>query len=109
MRTQPNSSNPSVRAVESLSPEEAKNAARLAETRRLLRVVDTQLAARAWMMGDEYTVADIAIFPMVRNLIGFYGAGELVGYQDFSNVQRALEAFLERPAVRRGLDIPPRT
>ena len=60
------------------------------------------------MMGDEYTVADIAIFPMVRNLVGFYGAGELVGYQDFSNVQRALEAFLARPAVKRGLDIPQR-
>ncbi len=51
-------------------------------------------------------VADIAIFPMVRNLVAFYGAGELVGYQDFSNVQRALDSFLARPAVKRGLDIP---
>ena len=64
------------------------------------------LAARAWMMGDEYTIADIAIFPMIRNLVAFYGAGELVGYQDFSNVQRALDSFLARPAVKRGLDIP---
>ncbi len=80
-----------------------------AETRRLLRVVDAHLASRAWMMGDQYTVADIAIFPMVRNLVGFYGAGELVGYQEFGNVQRTLEAFLARPAVRRGLEIPART
>jgi GST-like protein len=80
-----------------------------AETRRLLRVVDSHLASRAWMMGDQYTVADIAIFPMVRNLIDFYGAGDLVGYQDFSNVQRVLESFLARPAVKRGLEIPKRT
>jgi len=43
---------------------------------------------------------------MILNLVAFYGAGELVGYQDFSNVQRALDSFLARPAVKRGLDIP---
>jgi GSH-dependent disulfide-bond oxidoreductase len=77
-----------------------------AEARRLLGVVDGHLASRAWMMGDEYTVADIAIFPMVRNLVDFYAAGDLVGYQDFRNVQRSLAAFLARPAVKRGLEIP---
>jgi GST-like protein len=80
----------------------------VAESRRLLAVVDRRLANRAWMMGDDYTVADIAIFPMVRNLVGYYAAGELVGYRDFTNVQRALEAFLARPAVQRGLEIPKR-
>jgi GST-like protein len=60
------------------------------------------------MMGDEYSVADIAIFPMVRNLVGFYGAGGLVGYADFRHVARALEEFLARPAVKRGLEIPKR-
>ncbi|HET9862924.1 MAG TPA: glutathione S-transferase N-terminal domain-containing protein, partial [Steroidobacteraceae bacterium] len=54
-----------------------------AETRRLLQVIDRHLAGRAWMMGEEYSIADIAIFPMVRNLVEFYGAGELVGIQDF--------------------------
>jgi GST-like protein len=53
-------------------------------------------------VGDEYTIADIATFPWIRNLVGFYGAGDLVGYGDFGNVQRALEAFLARPAVQVG-------
>jgi GST-like protein len=79
-----------------------------AETRRLLKVIDEHLATRRWMMGEEYSIADIAIFPMVRNLVGFYGAGELVGYPDFRNVARALEEFLARPAVQRGLEIPSR-
>jgi GST-like protein len=79
-----------------------------AEARRLLGVLDSHLASRIWMMGDEYTVADIAIFPMVRNLVSFYAAGELVGYRDFSNVQRTLDLFLARPAVKRGLEIPKR-
>ena len=79
-----------------------------AEARRLLKVIDQHLATHRWMMGEEYSVADIAIFPMIRNLTGFYGAGELVGYQDFRHVPRALEEFLARPAVKRGLDIPRR-
>jgi GST-like protein len=41
--------------------------------------------------------------------VGFYAAGELVGYADFPNVQRSLEAFLARPAVTRGLGIPARS
>jgi GST-like protein len=79
-----------------------------AESRRLLGVVNRHLATRAWMMGGEYSIADIAIFPMVRNLVGFYGAAELVGFSDFPHVQRALEVFLARPAVVRGLAIPAR-
>jgi len=79
-----------------------------AEARRLLGVIDRHLATREWMMGSEYSIADIAIFPMVRNLVGYYAAGDLVGYADFRNVQRAFEAFLARPAVKRGLEIPPR-
>lgn len=77
-----------------------------AESERLLRVLDQRLADRAWLMGDEYTVADIAVFPWVRNLVGFYGAGELVGFERFGAVQRALAAFVARPAVQRGLAIP---
>ncbi len=78
----------------------------LAESKRLLRVLDQRLQGRAWVMGDEYTIADIAIFPWVRNLVGFYGAGELVDFASFANVKRALEAFVARPAVVRGLTIP---
>ena len=79
-----------------------------AESRRLIGVVNQRLAGRQWIMGDEYTIADIAIFPMMRNLIGFYAAGELVGFGDFPNVQRALDAFVARPAVVRGIGIPKR-
>src|SRR5205085_5623030 len=55
----------------------------VAEARRLLGVLDRHLAGRAWIMGDSYTIADIATFPWIRNLIGFYGAGELVGIESF--------------------------
>ena len=78
------------------------------EARRLLDVLDRRLAGRQWMMGDAYTIADIAIFPWVRNLVGFYGAGELVGIESFAEVKRVLAAFLARPAVQRGLLIPAR-
>jgi GSH-dependent disulfide-bond oxidoreductase len=78
----------------------------VAESKRLLAVLDGHLKGKAWMLGDEYTVADIAIFPWVRNLVGFYGARELVGFDAFGEVQRVLDAFVARPAVQRGLDIP---
>jgi GST-like protein len=57
-------------------------------------------------MGDEYTVADIAIFPMVRNLLRYYKAGDLVGIGDYPEVTRVLDAFLARAAVKKGLKIP---
>ena len=76
------------------------------ETRRLLRVLDQHLAGKRWLMGETYTIADIATFPWVRNLVGFYGAGELVRFAEFREVQRVLEAFLARPAVVKGLTIP---
>jgi GST-like protein len=78
----------------------------VAEARRLLRVLDAGLATRAWIAGDDYTIADIAIFPWVRNLVGFYEAADLVGFADFAHVKRALEAFVARPAVQRGLAVP---
>ena len=78
----------------------------VAESRRLLKVLEQHLAGRAWMLGDDYSIADIATWPWVNNLIGFYGAGELVGFADFANVKRVLDAFLARPAVQRGLKIP---
>jgi GSH-dependent disulfide-bond oxidoreductase len=71
----------------------------VAESRRLLGVL---------IMGDDYCIADMATFPWVRNLIGFYGAGDLVGFTDFTHVARALDAFVARPAVLRGLNIPAR-
>jgi GST-like protein len=79
------------------------------EAKRLLGVLDRHLTGRSWMLGETYTIADIAIFPWVNVLNTFYGAGDLVGMQDFRQVKRVLEVFLARPAVVRGLNIPPRT
>jgi GSH-dependent disulfide-bond oxidoreductase len=78
------------------------------EAKRLLGVLDKRLEGRAWVMGDSYTIADMAIFPWVRNLVGFYEASELVGADDFRNVNRSLQAFVARPAVIAGLEIPKR-
>ena len=78
------------------------------EAKRLLGVLDRHLAGKSWMMGDTYTIADIAIFPWVNVLNTFYGATELVGLKDYGQVLRVLEVFLARPAVVRGLNIPPR-
>ncbi len=78
----------------------------VAESRRLLGVLEGRLQEHSWVAGNEYTIADIAIFPWVRTLIGYYQAGELVGIRDFRHVTRALDVFLERPAVVRGLETP---
>jgi len=78
------------------------------ESARLLGVLDQRLQGRKWIMGEQFTIADIAIFPWVRNLVEYYGAGELVAFEKFANVRRVLGAFLDRPAVARGLTIPAR-
>ncbi len=80
----------------------------VAETKRLLGVLETRLAGREWIMGGDYTIADIATLGWVRNLIGFYGAREIVDYNTLRNVPAWLERGLARPAVQRGLEIPKR-
>jgi len=80
----------------------------VAEVQRLLKVLDQRLEGRDWIMGREYTVADIAILPWVRNLVGFYEAADIVGWEQYGQLRRVLEKWLERPAVQRGLEIPPR-
>ncbi|HZF16852.1 MAG TPA: glutathione S-transferase C-terminal domain-containing protein [Steroidobacteraceae bacterium] len=81
----------------------------VAEAKRLLGVLDARLDGRAWIMGEAYTIADIATFPWVRNLIGYYEAGELVGFSDYPNVKRVLDVFVARPAMTRAITIPSRT
>jgi len=76
------------------------------ESKRLLDVLDRRLSGREWVLGDDYTIADMAIFPWIRNLVGFYEAGALVGINDFRNVMRVLDVFLSRPAVMAGINIP---
>ncbi|MEZ5959926.1 MAG: glutathione S-transferase N-terminal domain-containing protein [Hyphomonadaceae bacterium] len=78
------------------------------ESKRLLDVMDQRLEGREWIMGDEYTIADIGMLGPVRNLIGYYGARELVEFDTLKNVPAWLERALARPAVQRGLTIPAR-
>ena len=78
------------------------------ETKRLLGVMDARLAGRQWIMGDFYSIADISMVGWVRNLVGFYGTGELVEFGSFKHVSAWLERCLARPAVQRGLNIPAR-
>ncbi len=80
----------------------------VAESKRLLGVLDERLADRAWLLGEDYSIVDIAHLGWVRNLITFYEAGDLVGFDSYTSVKRWLEAGLARPAVQRGLTIPAR-
>ena len=59
-------------------------------------------------MGDEFTIADISMLGWVRTLKVFYEAGELLGMDNLRNAMRWLDEGLARPAVQRGLEIPPR-
>ncbi|KSB91614.1 glutathione S-transferase [Caulobacter vibrioides] len=79
-----------------------------AESQRLLGVLETRLEGRDWLMGEDYTIADVATLGWVRNLVGFYEVGELVDFKSLKNVPAWLERGLARPAVQRGLNIPAR-
>ena len=78
------------------------------ESKRLLGVMESRLEGRRWFMDEDYTIVDIAHLGWVRNLIGFYDAGELVGIEDFPHVGAWLDRCLARPATQAGLVIPPR-
>ena len=80
----------------------------VAESKRLLGVLEDRLASRTWMMGDDYTMVDVALLGWVRNINGFYEAGALVEYDRLRHVPAWLERGLARPAVQRGLNIPAR-
>ena len=77
----------------------------VAESRRLLEVVDGQLEGREWMLGG-YSIVDISLLGWVNNLITFYRARDLVRFDELGNVPRWLDSGLARPAVQRGLKIP---
>ena len=79
----------------------------VAESRRLLGVLETRLTGRDYIM-DDYSIADIALIGWVRALTVFYGAGEILDYASLNNVPAWLDRCLARPAVQRGLDIPAR-
>ena len=78
------------------------------QSKRLLAILEQRLRGRQWIMGDDYTIADISILGWVRNLIGFYGARDLVDFDSLTHVPAWLERGLARLAVQRGLEIPRR-
>ena len=74
------------------------------ETKRQLDVLDRRLAESPYLAGDDYTIADIAVWPWYGGLAKglLYGAGEFLSVQDYKNVQRWADAIGARPAVKRG-------
>lgn len=78
------------------------------ETKRLLGVLDKRLEGRKWVLGDDYSIADIISFPWVRTLGVFYEGGEELGLDDFANVMAWVDRCAERPASQKGLNVPPR-
>ncbi|OYX55419.1 MAG: glutathione S-transferase [Brevundimonas subvibrioides] len=81
----------------------------VAEAKRLLSLLEDRLKDRAFIMGDDFTIADISLIGWVSNLVTFYGAGELVDYGSLTAVPAWVERCLARPAVARGLKIPARS
>ncbi len=73
------------------------------ESIKLLKVLDDRLDGRDWVMGGDFTIADISLLGWVHNLIGFYEARDLVHFDQFVNVQSWLKRGLNRPGVLRGL------
>lgn len=78
----------------------------LSEAKRLLNVLNGALEGQDWIAGD-YSIADMAIAPWLRAL-DFYGAKEILGFADYANVVGYLDRFVDRPAVQRAVNIPPR-
>ena len=74
------------------------------ETKRQLDVLDRRLAESTYLAGDDYTIADIAVWPWYGGLAKglLYGAGEFLAVEDYKNVQRWADLIGERPAVKRG-------
>lgn len=78
------------------------------EAERLLDVLEERLEGRAWVMGDDYSIADMAIWPWVRALDTGYKAREVLGLDDLPNVTRWCDACMARPASQVAVNVPPR-
>lgn len=73
----------------------------VAESQRLLSVLNQQVQGQDWVLGTDYSIADMAIWPWVRNVLTHYQASELLEIERYPEVQRVLAAFMQRPAVQR--------
>ncbi|MEM6635920.1 MAG: glutathione S-transferase N-terminal domain-containing protein [Pseudomonadota bacterium] len=78
----------------------------LNEAKRLMGVLEGALDGKDWI-AEDYSIADIAIVPWLRGL-EFYGVRDLLGWDDHKKTVAYYDRFMERPAVQRGLNIPPR-
>ena len=78
------------------------------EARRLLAVLEKHLSDRSYLVGEEYTIADIAIWPWIRAAKQFYKADKDFGYDELPNVMQWWELCMARPASEKGLGIPNR-
>lgn len=78
----------------------------VAETRRLLDVIEQRLGDGRWIMGDEFSIADMALIGWVRTLTGFYDAAEILDFASLKAVPAWLDRAMARPGVARGLTVP---
>jgi GSH-dependent disulfide-bond oxidoreductase len=78
------------------------------EAKRLLGVLEGRLKDRQWLMGDEYTIADIATYPWIEGARKFYGGADVLEYSSFPNVIAWVDRGLARPAAQKGMEIPTR-
>ncbi len=78
------------------------------ESKRLLNVINSQLEKSEYLVGDEYTIADLALWPWVRTLNGFYEATEELEMQKYTAIDRWFEKCFSRPASEKATNIPAR-
>ena len=77
------------------------------ESKRLLNVLDGHLEGRDYMVADAYSIADMALWPWVDVLGGFYGAEDHLGLDSYKHIRRWLDVCKERPASKKAVNIPP--
>jgi GSH-dependent disulfide-bond oxidoreductase len=75
------------------------------ESKRIVDVLDRQLAKNRYVAGETYTIADIAIYPWIICLDKYYAGREVLGLDEYKNVERWVEEVSARPAVKMGMKI----
>jgi len=78
------------------------------ESKRLMAVIDNHLKGREYMVGDEYSIADLALWPWIKTLKGFYEAGEALDMASYSHMMQWYKKCSARPASKKSTKIPAR-
>jgi GST-like protein len=79
------------------------------ESKRLRQVIEDRLEGRQWIMDDDFTIADLSMIGWIRGMILWYEAGPILGWDELRNVPSWLDRAFARPAVERGMNVPPRS